>query len=91
MQRSPKQKVWPLDLEDAHHTNYGVESVQSVAQRLRGMFLHLEEEHAPGTPILLTSHADTLQVLAVYVCVVLKKKKETKWSYVQEDDSWSTH
>jgi hypothetical protein len=55
-------QVWPLDLEDAHHEAFGVESVQAVALRLRAMFLALEALHAPGTPVLLASHADTLQV-----------------------------
>jgi len=62
--------VWPLDLEDATHESFGVESVTSVAGRLRGMFLQLEEElegDAGPVPVLLTSHADTLQIMQLYV------------------------
>ena len=60
--------VWPLDLEDAHHTTFGVESVNSVAQRTRKMFLQLEAAHPEGgKPILLTSHADTLQIMQCFV------------------------
>lgn len=64
---STYNQVWPLDLEDAHNTEFGVESVQSVAIRLRDLFVSLEEAHPPGTPILLTSHADTLQIMQCYV------------------------
>ena len=62
--------VWPLDLENAHHTTFGVESVNSVAGRIRDMFLRLEKKHSSaegGVPILLTSHADTLQIMQTYV------------------------
>lgn len=61
--------VWPLDLLDAHHVTFGVESVERVAQRLRAMFLELEALHGdvPGTPVLLTSHADTLQIMQCLV------------------------
>ena len=61
--------VWPLDLENAHHTTFGVESVNSVAGRIRDMFLRLEKKHCVegGVPILLTSHADTLQIMQTYV------------------------
>ena len=46
--------VWPLDLENAHHTTFGVESVNSVAGRIRDMFLRLEKKHSAegGVPIL---------------------------------------
>ena len=86
--------VWPKDLLSAKHTTYNVESVESVASRIREMFLdlesaipkpcastpaaHLDPPHdihapatrsgtytTPGTPILLASHADTLQIMQV--------------------------
>ncbi|CAM9533859.1 unnamed protein product, partial [Phaeothamnion confervicola] len=59
-------KVWPKDLEDAAQGGYGVESVSSVAARLRKLILSLEEGHQNAS-LVLTSHADTLQILQCYV------------------------
>jgi len=62
-------EVWPLDLEDAHHTTHDVESVNSVAARVRDLILELEESHGGdgGVPILLSSHADTCQIMQCYM------------------------
>lgn len=64
--------VWPRDLEDAHHTWAGVESVNAVAARVRDLILELEEAHGGGeegggVPILLSSHADTCQIMQCYM------------------------
>eukprot|EP00640_Fibrocapsa_japonica_P000210 CAMPEP_0113937096 /NCGR_PEP_ID=MMETSP1339-20121228/3797_1 /TAXON_ID=94617 /ORGANISM="Fibrocapsa japonica" /LENGTH=237 /DNA_ID=CAMNT_0000939743 /DNA_START=294 /DNA_END=1007 /DNA_ORIENTATION=+ /assembly_acc=CAM_ASM_000762 len=58
--------VWPLDLEDAHHNTFGVESVNTVVFRVRETIMELEERHE-NKSIILTSHADTLQILQLYV------------------------
>ena len=62
-------KVWPADLKDASCTNYGVESVDQVCERLRGMMLKLEATYS-NKNIVLVSHADTLQILQTYVAGV---------------------
>lgn len=59
-------KVWPRDLVSAEHEHYGVESVASVAARVRELILELEALH-DGCTIVLTSHADTLQITQCYV------------------------
>ncbi|CAN0153350.1 unnamed protein product, partial [Discosporangium mesarthrocarpum] len=63
------QKVWPEDLIDGHQEGMGVESVNTVASRIRDLFLGLEEEFQ-GSSIVLTSHADTLQIMQCYVANV---------------------
>ncbi|KAG5189023.1 histidine phosphatase superfamily [Tribonema minus] len=59
-------KVWPADLIDSRHAGYGVESVQDVCARMQRLFLSLEEQYA-GKCMVLTSHADTLQIMQCYV------------------------
>jgi broad specificity phosphatase PhoE len=51
---------------DARHAGYGVESVESVCARLRPLFMDLESRYQ-GHCIVLTSHADTLQIMQCYV------------------------
>ncbi|KAL1514758.1 hypothetical protein AB1Y20_003844 [Prymnesium parvum] len=62
-------KVWPRDLVSAKHTNCGVESVESVATRVREFVLETEARHK-GCSIVLVSHADTLQISQCYVAGV---------------------
>eukprot|EP00611_Tribonema_gayanum_P009942 TRINITY_DN19836_c0_g1_i3.p1 TRINITY_DN19836_c0_g1~~TRINITY_DN19836_c0_g1_i3.p1 ORF type:complete len:307 (-),score=52.86 TRINITY_DN19836_c0_g1_i3:162-1082(-) len=59
-------KVWPADLIDSRQAGYGVESVQDVCARMQRLFLSLEEQYA-GKCMVLTSHADTLQIMQCYV------------------------
>lgn len=59
-------KVWPRDLVSAQHSHSGVESVESVASRVRQLILKTEESHE-GCCIVLVSHADTLQISQCYV------------------------
>jgi broad specificity phosphatase PhoE len=61
-------KVWPADLKDASCTNYGVESVDQVCERLRAMIIKIEAKYF-GRRIVLVSHADTLQILQTYVAL----------------------
>jgi len=57
--------VWPLDQKNVTHTSYDVESVAAVATRLRNVILDLEEKHK-GKHLVLTSHADVLQIMQLY-------------------------
>mmetsp|Transcript_44440 Transcript_44440/g.111305 ORF Transcript_44440/g.111305 Transcript_44440/m.111305 type:complete len:326 (+) Transcript_44440:50-1027(+) len=58
--------VWPADLKDAQCVQYEVESVDACCDRLSSMILSLEKLHA-DRDIVLTSHADTLQILQSYL------------------------
>ncbi|CAM9180077.1 unnamed protein product [Chrysoparadoxa australica] len=59
-------RVWPLDLKDAASDAYGVESVEQVISRFRSMMLELEQQYSDRC-LVLTSHADTLQITQCYV------------------------
>mmetsp|Transcript_46333 Transcript_46333/g.74514 ORF Transcript_46333/g.74514 Transcript_46333/m.74514 type:complete len:198 (-) Transcript_46333:121-714(-) len=61
--------VWPLDLYDAHHTTFGVESVNDVVARVRELIVDLETRYS-DKDIVLTSHADTLQIMQCFVAMV---------------------
>lgn len=54
--------VWELDAADAHHTQFGVESVASVARRMREVIESLEATHRDER-IVLVSHGDPLQIV----------------------------
>lgn len=63
-------KVWQLDEQDANHTQWDVESVNSVLFRTTQLILDLEKEYAndvdttcPHTIVLLIAHGDVLQIL----------------------------
>lgn len=60
------QQVWPRDLISAEHSYGGVESVGAVSRRVRDLILQLEQAH-DGCSIVLVSHADTLQIMQVYM------------------------
>ncbi len=55
-------RVWAHDAGSAEHGAYGVESVASVAARMRGVIASLEGALHDET-ILLVSHGDPLQIL----------------------------
>ena len=57
--------IWPMDRFNVTHTTYDVESVAAVATRLRRVILRLEEQYE-GYNLVLTSHADVLQILQQY-------------------------
>lgn len=59
-------KIWPRDLVSAKHSHCGVESVESVAARIRSFVLEVEERHSDSC-VVLVSHADTLQISQCYV------------------------
>ena len=61
--------VWPVDMFDPCHVGFEVESVAAVSTRLRETILKIEENtiHRDGGDIIvLTSHADVLQILQLY-------------------------
>jgi probable phosphoglycerate mutase len=53
-------RVWAEDERDEFHTAFGVESLRSVAKRLRPLLAELEGE---AGPVLLVTHGDTSAVL----------------------------
>ena len=55
-------KVWPRDMINAENSHYYVESVQQVSDRLAIVITDLENKYSDKY-IVLTSHADTLQIL----------------------------
>jgi broad specificity phosphatase PhoE len=67
--------VWPLDRFNVTHTAFDVESVAAVCHRFRQCILDLEEAFPPSssssrTIIVLTSHADVLQIAQLYAANV---------------------
>lgn len=59
--------VWPVDKFDITHTAFDVESVAAVCTRLRELIVDdLEEEYDGTYHIVLTSHADVLQIGQLY-------------------------
>ena len=59
--------VWPVDMFDPTHTAFDVESVAAVSTRLRSTLLDIDSKHDEGgNHIVLTSHADVLQITQVY-------------------------
>ena len=59
--------VWPVDMFDPTHTAFDVESVAAVTTRLRSTLLDIDSKHDEGgNHIVLTSHADVLQITQVY-------------------------
>lgn len=55
--------VWPVDWLDAQNVARGVESVDAVCDRVRGLLLELEAAHE-GRDILLVSHVRPLACLS---------------------------
>lgn len=59
--------VWPVDMFEPTHTAFDVESVAAVSTRIRETLLDIDGRHAEGgNHIVLTSHADVLQITQVY-------------------------
>lgn len=59
-------KVWPVDKVDAQNVRFGVESVQQVCERVSSLVVEMEARHS-GKHIVLTSHADTLQIMQMFL------------------------
>jgi broad specificity phosphatase PhoE len=57
--------VWPLDAFNVTHTAFDVESVAAVCHRFRQCLLDLEDAFQHQI-IVLTSHADVLQIAQLY-------------------------
>jgi len=59
--------VWPVDMFEPMHTAFDVESVAAVSTRIRSTLLNIDSQHeGGGNHIVLTSHADVLQITQVY-------------------------
>lgn len=59
--------VWPVDMFEPTHTAFDVESVAAVTSRIRETILDIDAQHSNGgNHIVLTSHADVLQITQVY-------------------------
>ncbi|CAM9733040.1 unnamed protein product [Ectocarpus sp. 4 AP-2014] len=58
--------VWPEDLKNGMQEGYGVESVCDVASRVRRLVRALERDYEDAD-IVLSSHADTLQIAQCYI------------------------
>jgi probable phosphoglycerate mutase len=61
------QHVWDLDAQDPDHENAGVESANTVRQRVLALLADLERLYRQTT-ILLVSHGDVLQILQTAFC-----------------------
>lgn len=59
--------VWTKDVHNADNSDNGVESVHKVISRLDVFLRDMEQKHK-GANIVVTSHADTLQIMQVYMC-----------------------
>ena len=57
--------VWPVDMFDPTHTGFEVESVSEVATRVGEAIMKMEEDHDDDV-IVISSHADTLQITQLY-------------------------
>jgi len=85
--------VWPVDMYDVTHTAFDVESVAAVATRLRETILSIDNHPMhTGDIIVLTSHADVLQILQLYAAGKWHKKKMGLriihcWNWLNEDHS----
>uniref|UniRef100_A0A6V1VLS3 Phosphoglycerate mutase n=1 Tax=Heterosigma akashiwo TaxID=2829 RepID=A0A6V1VLS3_HETAK len=62
-------KVWPEDVQNAQHSGYGVESVNDVCRRIEETILEIDQQYQ-NKAIVLTSHADTLQITQCYLAGV---------------------
>lgn len=60
-------KVWPVDTRNADNSDFGVESINQVVQRV-GEVIRTLEEQEEGKTFVLVSHADTLQIIQTFLC-----------------------
>mmetsp|Transcript_6873 Transcript_6873/g.15014 ORF Transcript_6873/g.15014 Transcript_6873/m.15014 type:complete len:349 (+) Transcript_6873:150-1196(+) len=59
--------VWPVDMFMPTHTAFDVESVAAVSTRIRSTLLDIDSRYPEGgNHIVLTSHADVLQITQCY-------------------------
>ena len=58
--------VWPLDKFNVTHTAFDVESVAAVCHRTRTLIVEQLERTYDGCHLVLTSHADVLQIAQLY-------------------------
>lgn len=59
-------RVWPIDSIDATNKRNGVESVAEVVSRISSLITSLENTFS-GKTLILTSHADTLQIAQTFL------------------------
>ena len=57
------QDVWARDAIDPSHEDWGVESVHSVAKRMRQCIEDIDQSSELGSRVLIVSHGDPLQIL----------------------------
>jgi probable phosphoglycerate mutase len=63
--------VWPVDMVDPTNVAFEVESVAAVSTRLHETILKIEKSsihNDSGDIVVLTSHADVLQICQLYAC-----------------------
>ena len=76
--------VWPVDMFEPTHTAFDVESVAAVSTRIRSCLLDIDSKHTDtggGNHIVLTSHADVLQITQVYAAGLLNVGKFSSYRF----------
>jgi broad specificity phosphatase PhoE len=77
--------VWPVDWIDSRNKRRGVESVSEVVDRILSLVIELERKYSKKK-IVLSSHADTLQIAQVnlsseFISFLLKTRFFNKCFY----------
>jgi glucosyl-3-phosphoglycerate phosphatase len=62
LSNSNYEKIWEKDFENADHTEWNVESVNSVLDRTTECVRNIEEKYSAKN-VILVSHGDALQIL----------------------------
>ncbi|KAL7554847.1 hypothetical protein ACHAWF_018386 [Thalassiosira exigua] len=76
--------VWPVDMFEPTHTGFDVESVAAVSTRVRDTLLNIDSQHTEnggGNHIVLTSHADVLQITQVYAAGLVNVGKFSQYRF----------
>eukprot|EP00584_Thalassiosira_punctigera_P022938 CAMPEP_0172551358 /NCGR_PEP_ID=MMETSP1067-20121228/38589_1 /TAXON_ID=265564 ORGANISM="Thalassiosira punctigera, Strain Tpunct2005C2" /NCGR_SAMPLE_ID=MMETSP1067 /ASSEMBLY_ACC=CAM_ASM_000444 /LENGTH=327 /DNA_ID=CAMNT_0013339141 /DNA_START=1 /DNA_END=984 /DNA_ORIENTATION=+ len=74
--------VWPVDIFEPTHTAFDVESVAAVSTRIRSTLLDIDSQHGDGgNHIVLTSHADVLQITQVYAAGIENVGKFSQYRF----------
>ncbi|ANF56747.1 histidine phosphatase family protein [Halotalea alkalilenta] len=56
-------EIWARDALDASHRDFGVESLEAVATRMRAALERWDAASSPATTLLVVSHGDPLSIL----------------------------
>ena len=73
-------KVWPLDQLDALNSRHGVESVQDVCARCLSL-VHSIENEFQNKIIVLSSHADTLQIFQLFLSAAVDPRRFAEYRF----------